>query len=89
MFLLEPLAKKICSVSFVSQYRFRSTQRHYLNKFGTTRLLNIVYQVSRSSALRFQRKIFSMVFTIYGHAGHFGHVTFEQASVPPSQGDPT
>ena len=34
------------------------------------------YQLSRSSAFRFQRRRFLKVFTIYGHGGHLGHVTW-------------
>ena len=45
-----------------------------MNKLGSTRVHNVVYQVSRSSAFRLQRKISLMFFTIYGHGGHLCHV---------------
>ena len=53
----------------------RSTQGHYLNKFGSTRPPNAAYQVSRSSAFWFGRRRFFKVSTIYGHGNHLGHVT--------------
>ena len=54
-----------------------STQGQHLNKFGSTWVLNAAYKVSRSSAfLFFREKIFLKVFIIYGHGGHFGHVTW-------------
>ena len=34
------------------------------------------YQVSRKSIRRFRRRRFLKVFTIYGHGGHLGHVTW-------------
>ena len=46
-----------------------------MNKFGSTQVLNAVNQVSRSLAFRYQGKISSMVFAIYGHGGHLCHVT--------------
>ena len=56
--------------------RSRSTQGHHLNKLGSTRAPNVAYQVSRSSAFWFWRRRFFKVFTIYGHGGHLGHVTW-------------
>ena len=54
----------------------RSTQGHHLNKLGSPRALDVAQQVSRSLALRFQRRRFFKVFSIYGHGSHLGHVTW-------------
>ena len=53
----------------------RSTQRHHLNQFGSTWVLDALYQVSMSSASLLRRKTFLKVFTIYGLGSHLGHVT--------------
>ena len=37
---------------------------------------NAAYQVSLKSVHRFQRRRLFMVFTIYGHGDHLGHVTW-------------
>ena len=48
---------------------------HHVNKLSFTRVREAAYQVSRSSAFRFQRRRFLKGFTIFGHGGHLGHVT--------------
>ena len=52
--------------------RSQSTKDHHLNKLGSTRAPDAAYQVSRSSAFCFRKR----VLTIYGHGGHLGHVTW-------------
>ena len=56
-----------------------STQGHHLNKLGNTRVLDTAYQLSRSSAVWFQRRSFFSRVLPYmgqGHGGQIGHVTW-------------
>ena len=46
--------------------RSRLTQRHYLNKLGSTRVQDAAYQDSRSSAFWFQRRRFFKVLLFMG-----------------------
>ena len=65
----------ICCISFQPCRRIKVNPVSSLNKFGSTRAPNVVYQVSRSSASWF-RRIFLKVFTIYGPGCHFGHMSY-------------
>ena len=56
--------------------RSRSNQGHHMKQVGNTRVTNAAYQVSRSSAFRFQKRRFLKIISIYGHGGHLGHVTW-------------
>ena len=47
-----------------------------MKKFGSTRVTDAAYHLSSSSVFWFQRKRFLNVFTINGHGGHMGHVTW-------------
>ena len=47
-----------------------------MNNLGSTVVLNATYQVSHPSVHWFLRKRFLKAFTIYGHGGHIGHVTW-------------
>ena len=42
---------------------------------GSIPVPDAIYQVSITSANRFQRRIVLKVFNIYGHGGHLGHMT--------------
>ena len=53
----------------------RSTQCHHLNQFGSTWVIDALYQVSMSSASWFRRRTLFKIFTIYGLGSHLGHVT--------------
>ena len=71
-----------CCISFhpnIRKHRWpykwpRSIHCHHLNKFGCTWVPDAVYQVLRSTASWFWRRIFFKVFTIYGPGSHLGHV---------------
>ena len=53
----------------------RGHRDHHLNKLGSVRVPNVVYRISMTSTIRFRRRRFLNIFTIYGHGGHLGHVT--------------
>lgn len=56
-------------------HNLKSTQGHHLKKkIGSIPKPNVIYQVSRSSANWFWRRRILNIFTIHGHATHFGHV---------------
>ena len=56
--------------------RLRSTQGQHLNDCGYTGVPSAMYQVSRPSVHVFWKIRFLKVFTIYGHGGHTGHMTW-------------
>ena len=62
----------------------RSIQGHHLNNLGSTQLPNASYQVPRPSDNWFWRR-YLKVFTIYGHGGHFGHVTLKHVLILKSE----
>ena len=56
--------------------RSRSGLGHHLYKFCRAWVPSATCQVSRSQDFKFFRRRFLKVFTIYGHGGHLGHVTW-------------
>ena len=46
-----------------------------MNKFVSAWVPNAIYHVSIISIIRFRRRRFLKLFTIYGHGSHLGHVT--------------
>ena len=64
---------------------------HHLNKLGSARVRDAAYQVSRSSAFRFQRRRFlkDVTIIIWAWWPSWSCKQFEQAFVPSSQGDST
>ena len=53
----------------------RSTQDHHFNDFGSIKMLEATYYVSRPSLNWLWRRRFLLVFTIYERGSHLGHVT--------------
>ena len=67
MVIVEGFRRFPINVSYISG--------HNLNNFGSTRIDNATYQVSRSSVNCFWKRGFLKIFTIYDHYVHVGHVT--------------